>query len=264
MTDRLRVRHGDGSSAEIACIRENGGGDAGRPGVLWLPGLKSDMASGKATAVADWCRERQITMTRFDYSGHGRSGSDFEQFVVSDWIADAAAVLDQVAKGPHVVIGSSMGGWIGLHLALRDALTPVSERRIAALLLIAPAFDMTTRLMEPQLTADARSALARDGIFIRPSAYDAGGYPITQRLLDDGRNLAFAGRSLKLDLPVRIIHGQRDLDVPWQGSVELAEMITGIDVRLTLLKDGEHRLSRPGDLALLMATLTELTGIEKT
>lgn len=234
----------------------------GAAGAIWLSGLMSDMASGKASHLANWAETAGIAFTRFDFRGHGQSGGRFEEAAASDWLSDARLVLEQVTTGPQVLVGSSMGGWIALLLArAMIAAGGASAGRIAGIVLIAPAWDMTERLMWAEATPEQRRAIETVGVWQPPSAYGDTPYPITRRLIDDGRTLCLAGRPLDIGVPTRIIHGMRDTDVPWQGSVELSGMLSGDDVRLTLVKDGEHRLSRPQDLDLLTNTLAELVGV---
>ena len=228
----------------------------GKPVFVWFCGFRSEMGSLKAEEIAAFTREAGAGCLRFDYSGHGRSGGAFEDGTISAWLEEAAAVV-KAALRPGVTaifVGSSMGGWIALLLArrLQSEGLPLPE----AVVLIAPAWDMT-RLFLERLPEDARAALERDGVFYRPSAYGDAPYPITRKLLEDGGNHLLGDGPLPLDTPIRIIHGCLDPDIPWQRSLELMDLITGGDVRLTLIKDGEHRLSRPQDLALLLAMLRE-------
>jgi pimeloyl-ACP methyl ester carboxylesterase len=224
----------------------------GGPGVMFLGGFGSDMTGTKAMALEAAAIARGRAFLRFDYRGHGRSAGDFADSVLSDWFADALAAFDALTSGPQVLVGSSMGGWIALLLAR------ARPDRVRALIGIAAAPDFTTRIAEYDLTAAQREILLRDGVLYRPSQY-GDPMPITRRLIEDGaRNLvlnapiAFAG-------PVRLLHGQQDPDAPWRTSLAIAERIASSDVRVTLIKDGDHRLSRPQDLALLIATLDELS-----
>lgn len=224
-----------------------------RPGVMFLGGFKSDMTGGKALALEHWCRAQGHAFLRFDYQGHGQSGGRFAEGTIGCWRDDALAALDELTEGPQILVGSSMGGWLMLLVAL------ARPDRIAGLLGIACAADFTEDLIRDRLTADLRTVLARDGVFHQPSEYSDEATPITRRLLDEGRNhLLLRGDAIDLHCPVRLLHGMRDADVPWQTSVRVAEQLTGDDVRVVLIKDGEHRLSRESDLCLLTATLEEL------
>ena len=251
----LEIDDAVGGRRRIAFIHE-AGKDDGRPGLVWLPGFKSDMASTKAAALAAWARAQGLGCVRLDYSGHGRSGGRIEEGAIGRWVADVRAVIDQRDRKPLILVGSSMGGWIALLLA--RALAP--EKRIAGLVLIAPAWDMTERLIWAGLGEDIRREIMTKGVWMRPSAYGDGGYPITRRLIEEGRQHLLSGHPFDPRCPVRIIQGMRDADVAWEGSLELVRLISSEDVRLTLVKDGEHRLSREGDIALLLATIGELAG----
>jgi pimeloyl-ACP methyl ester carboxylesterase len=241
----------------IACLLTPGTA-ANTPGVVWLPGFRSDMVSTKANALAAWAIERGVSLTRFDYSGHGRSGGRFEDLTVGHWLEDAETVLATLTSGPQILVGSSMGGWIALLLA-RASIAEGSalHGRIAGLVLIAPAWDMTETLIRKSLPGEAQLALETAGVWYRPSRYGDGPYPITRRLLEEGRG-HLIGDGLEVKCPVRIMHGMEDPDVPWRHSLKLAAILGTKDVRLTLLKDGEHRLSREGDLALLRVLIEEL------
>lgn len=221
------------------------------PTVVWLGGFRSDMTGTKAEALAAWARRRARAFLRFDYSGHGASGGRFEDGSIGAWRADALAALDHKSEGPLVLVGSSMGGWIALLAAL------ARPERVKALVLIAPAPDFTERLMWPSLPAEAQSAIADTGVWLRPSAYGDGPYPITRTLIEDGRRWLLLDRPIPFHGPVRILHGQADPDVPWRLSLELAERLASPDVALSFIKDGDHRLSRPQDIARLLAAVED-------
>jgi pimeloyl-ACP methyl ester carboxylesterase len=209
------------------------------------------MTGTKAEALHLFCTSQGHAFTRFDYRGHGTSGGSFEDLAISDWLDDATRVLDQATEGKQVLVGSSMGGWIALLLALRR------PERVRALIGIAAAPDFPTALMEPEFTSDQRATLARDGRLLRPSLY-GDPYPITARLIEDGRRHALLGSPIPLACPIRLLQGMEDPDVPWRHALRLVEALAGGDVRLALVKDGDHRLSRPADLALLEETLAPL------
>jgi pimeloyl-ACP methyl ester carboxylesterase len=222
---------------------------AGRtPTVVFLPGFASDMEGEKAQALADVCAARGQAVLRFDYSGHGASGGRFEEGTIGRWRDDALDVIDALSDGPLVLVGSSMGGWLALLVAL------ARPARLAGLIGIAAAPDFTERLMWASMPFSARETLMCEGRIMVPSAYGAP-YPITRALIEDGRRHLLLDGPIALTAPVRLLHGQADPDVPWELSLRLAEQITGADVTVTLIKDGDHRLSRPADLALLRRTL---------
>lgn len=229
--------------------------DSGKgPLVVWLGGFKSDMAGTKAEALADWTRAHGQGFLRFDYAGHGQSEGDFIDFTISQARQDVMDVLAAVAPSDDLVlVGSSMGGWMSLLSAL------TLGERVKAMLLIAPAPDFTAKLMEPAFDADARRALAESGVWMRPSLYEEP-YPITQAFLDDGRTWSVLDAPVSFDGPVRILQGQQDPDVPWRHALLTAEKLTSSDVQIRLIKDGDHRLSRPQDIALLLHELEVLLG----
>ncbi len=224
------------------------------PTVVFLPGFASDMGGTKATALQTFCVANGQAMLRLDYSGVGASGGNFNDGTIGIWTADAASVIAHAAPtGPLILAGSSMGGWIALLLA--RLLAP----RIAAMLLIAPAPDFTTELIEPNLTPADRHALARDGAFSPPSEYGPP-VPITAKLIEDGRSHNVLNAPIPILCPVRILQGMADPDVPWRHSLKLTEALQSQDVQLIFIKDGDHRLSRDEDLHLLTRTLAALLG----
>jgi pimeloyl-ACP methyl ester carboxylesterase len=229
--------------------------DGGEPGIVWLGGFKSDMIGTKAAALGDWAAAKGAGYLRFDYSGHGESGGRIEDFTASDWLADTLAAFGELTRGPQIVIGSSMGGWLALLLAKALQAEPQDAGRLRALVLIAPAWDMTEELMWKGFPAEAREALARDGVVYLPSQYGEP-YSLTSALIEDGRNHLIGG-GMDAGCPVRILQGMRDPDVPWEHAVKLVDIVQGEDVRLTLIKDAEHRLSRNEDLAALFAMIEE-------
>jgi pimeloyl-ACP methyl ester carboxylesterase len=222
------------------------------PGVLWLGGFKSDMTGTKATALDFWATETGYPFVRFDYFGHGQSSGDFRAGTISRWKDDALAVLDQLCEGPQVLVGSSMGGWIALLVAL------ARPERVAGMVLIAPAIDMTEELMWSRFPADIKTTLERDGVWLRPSDYDPEPYVITKALIEDGRRHLLLGGRIAVGCPVRIIHGMRDPDVPWQLSLRLIDALASKDVVAAFIKDGDHRLSSPHDLARMSGIVGDL------
>ncbi|MGE0667767.1 MAG: alpha/beta fold hydrolase [Sphingomonadales bacterium] len=221
------------------------------PGVIFLPGFKSDMTGAKAMALRDWCLRRGQAFTRFDYSGHGQSSGKFENGTIGRWAADAIAILDRVTSGPQILVGSSMGGWMALLVA------KARPERVAALVGIAAAPDFTEDLMWASYPEEVRETLRRDGIYHEPSDYGEP-YAITMRLIEEGREHLVLRAPLPLPFPVRLIQGMKDQDVPWQTALRLAERIDGDDVEVTLVKNGDHRLSEPSDIARLEAVLEGL------
>lgn len=232
--------------------------DGSKPGVVWLQGLKSDMVSTKASALDQWAAGQGRALLRFDYSGHGSSQRPFEDCTMSDWLEETEAAFRRLTTGPQVVIGSSMGGWLALLLLRRLMATATAEAaRIKALLLIAPAWDMTEALMWQAFPDAIKQELRDTGLWLRPSQYgDA--YPIAMRLIEDGRRHLLGDEPWDPGRPVHIIHGEQDPDVPFAHSLELQRRLAGNRVRLTSVPDGEHRLSRPQDIALLLKTLDHL------
>jgi alpha-beta hydrolase superfamily lysophospholipase len=247
-TERIVVGSGH-EAREIAVIRRGGGS----PGLFWLGGYHSDMLGTKARAIDAFAAERGLAATRFDYSGHGRSGGSFTEGTITRWLEESRAAFDRCTEGPQVVIGSSMGGWLALLLA--DALRREGISRIAGLVLIAPAVDMTRALMWEQMKPAMRKNLMAEGQVARPSEYDGDGYVITRALIEDGDRHLFADRLIEAGCPVHILQGQRDPDVPWHHAAGLVERLASDDVVLTLVKDGDHRLSRPEDLERLNAAI---------
>lgn len=240
-------------SRRIAYIVASGAGDA-QPGLVWLSGFKSDMVSTKASRVAAWAREWSAPCLRFDYSGHGQSSGPIEDFTIGDWLADSLACFERFTRGPQILIGSSMGGWLAL-LVARALARRGEGGRLKAIVLIAPAWDMTEELMWKQFTPEAKAALERDGVYYRPSDYGEP-YALTRALIEEGRDHLIGG-GMDPGCPVRIVQGLRDPDVPWEHALKLADLLRSEDVRLTLIKDGEHRLSREEDLMVLKAAIKE-------
>jgi pimeloyl-ACP methyl ester carboxylesterase len=224
------------------------------PGVVWLGGFKSDMKGTKAQALAAWAAQAGRGFVRFDYSGHGESGGQFSDGTIGRWLEESVAVFDHHCRGPQILVGSSMGGWIALLLAqeLRRRAEKNPKATLAGMVLIAPAVDFTEELMWKKFPAKVKEVLERDGQWIRPSEYDAGGYVITRQLIEEGRNHLLLGSMIETGCPVRILQGVRDPDVPWNHAVELVSRLAQDDVVLTLVKDGDHRLSREEDIAQLL------------
>ena len=228
-------------------------------GLFWLGGLKSSMAGSKASALSQWARGKGHECVRFDYSGHGASSGVFEDGTVSKWLGEAEAVFNEISTGPQILIGSSLGGWIALLLLRRHlAHTGSADNRIRGLVLIAPAADMTERLMWNRFSEDIKSQINTSGVYQRPSAYDDGPYAITRHLIEDGRAHLIMDEGLDVPCPVRIVHGLEDPDVPWQHTLDLIEALEGDDVTATLIKGGDHRLSEDRDILRLIRTVEAL------
>ena len=249
LAERLTVG-GGADTREIAVLHRAGKA----PGLFWLGGFRSDMTGSKATALDGYAATRGLAATRFDYSGHGLSGGRFEDGTISRWLDEARAVFDRYATGPQIVVGSSMGGWIALRLAesLRDS------GRVAGLVLIAPAVDMTRALMWDTWSKTARKALMATGAYLRPSEYSDEPYPVTRALIEDGDKHLFGDRLIEVGCPVHILQGMEDKDVPWRHVQGLVHRLASDDVVLTLVKDGDHRLSRPEDIERLTAAIDGL------
>lgn len=221
------------------------------PACVFLPGYASDMRGAKAEAIAAWAAARGRASLRFDYSGCGASGGEFAEGTIGRWQEEAGAVME-MGGGPVILIGSSMGGWIALLLAL------ARPEMVAGLVLAAPAPDFTRWGLAETLTSDERACLSRVGRFERPNAYGDAPTTYTRALIEDGSARLLMGRALAYGGPVRILHGQADADVPWRMSVDLVERLQSADVQLALVKDGDHRLSRPQDIALLCSLIEQL------
>jgi pimeloyl-ACP methyl ester carboxylesterase len=236
-----------GDAIELAWSKLDGAG----PTVVFLPGFRSDMTGDKATALAAFCATRGQAMVRFDYSGHGASGGRFEDGTIGIWAQDTLMVLDQLTEGKVVLVGSSMGGWLALLTALRR------PERIAAIVGVAAAPDFTEKLMWDAMTFEERARIMRDGILHVPSRYGEP-TPVTRALIEEGRTHLLLDNPILLDCAVRLLHGQADPDVPWELALRNAERLTSRDVEITLIKDGDHRLSRPRDLTVLRRTVAAL------
>ena len=232
---------------------------AGRaPGLFWLGGFNSDMKGTKALALDAWAAEHGRASVRFDYSGHGESGGRFADGTIGRWLEDSLAVFEQFCSGPQVVIGSSMGGWLALLLA-REVAKRARSASLAGLVLIAPAPDFTEELMWKGFSPDIRREIETKGVWMRPSQYgDGTPYPITRNLIKEGRNHLLLGGSIEVGCPVRILQGAKDPDVPWQHAFALVHRLPADDVVLTMIQDGDHRLSRPQDIARIIAAVAEI------
>ncbi|MEM1106249.1 MAG: alpha/beta hydrolase [Pseudomonadota bacterium] len=218
---------------------------------LWAPGFNSDMQGTKVLEVEAWARGAGHGFTAFDYGGHGASDGVFEELTVEDWHADTLAVLEDICTGPTMLLGSSMGAWMAM-LAARER-----PERVAGMVLVAPAPDFTARLMWPSMPPEGRFAITQQGKWMQPSPY---GDPvaITRALIESGARLGVMGAPFEFEGPVRILQGMRDEEVPFSHAQALVQTITSSDLTFTLVKDGDHRLSRPHDIARLLATCEEI------
>ena len=224
-------------------------GDA--PGVIFCGGFMSDMTGTKAIALEDACRAAGRSYTRFDYRGHGQSDGAFESGTIGLWRDDALAILDQVAEGPQIIVGSSMGGWIMLLVA------KARPERAAGLVGIAPAPDFVLRMWE-DYSDEVKATLKTDGVYYAPSEYSEEPYAITLQLIEEGRQHLVLQAPFQVDCPVRILHGMADPDVPWRQSLEIVERLQGDDIVVTFSKNGDHRLSEPDDIDRLVHTVETL------
>ncbi|MEH2521720.1 pimeloyl-ACP methyl ester carboxylesterase [Bradyrhizobium sp. AZCC 1610] len=250
------IEVGEGSGGRRIAIRARAGSG---PGLLWLSGFNSDMRGTKALALDAWAAEHGRACIRFDYSGHGESGGAFIDGTIGRWLEESEAVFEQFCRGPQVVIGSSMGGWMALLLARAIAQREAKQATLAGLVLIAPAPDFTEQLMWNSFSDEIREEIRTNGVWMRPSEYDdCTPYPITRALIEEGRNHLLLGSAIDVGCPVRILQGAQDPDVPWQHAFALAHRLPAEDVVLTMIQDGDHRLSRPQDIARIIAAVAEI------
>ena len=229
--------------------------DGCEPGVIFFGGLRSDMEGTKARRVEEICRRDGRACLRFDYSGHGRSGGRFEDGTISDWLADAAHVIDEVSDGPQIFIGSSLGGWIALLLAIQK------PERAAAIIGISAAVDFTAHVRDTLFSDAQRKELVENDRVLVPDCHGGPPFVITRELIEDGdRHLLLPRKSIPIKCAMRLIHARNDRDVPWDVGLRLSETVESSDVHVTIIKDGEHQLARPSDLDVLQATLASVLG----
>lgn len=237
-----------GNGIEIAYHRSPGAA----PGIIFLGGFTSDMTGAKATTLERWCQDRKQAFIRFDYSGHGASSGRFVEGTIGRWVDEAIVVLDQLTEGPQILVGSSMGAWLMLLTAL------ARPERIVGLVGLACAADFTHYLLWDRLDDHLRQRLQHERVISLPSPYGEP-YIIALELIEEAQQHQLLHRpELPLTCPVRLIHGVNDASVPWQISLQVVERLRSTDVRLILVKDGEHTLSRDQDLLLLTRTLGDL------
>jgi pimeloyl-ACP methyl ester carboxylesterase len=255
-TELAFIEVGSDSGVRRIAVRARAGG---APGLFWLSGFNSDMQGTKALALDVWAATQGRGCVRFDYSGHGMSGGAFVDGTIGRWLEESTAVFDRFCDGPQVVIGSSMGGWMALLLAREIARRRgISRASLAALVLIAPAPDFTEELMWKGLSPEVKQEIETKGVWLRPSHYGEP-YPISRALIEEGRNHLLLGATIEVGCPVRILQGAQDPDVPWQHAFALAHRLPSDDVVLTMIQDGDHRLSRPQDIARIIAAVEEFT-----
>ncbi|WP_342708727.1 alpha/beta hydrolase [Bradyrhizobium sp. B124] len=268
------IEVGEGLGARRIAVRARPGGGpgsasgapgstSGAPGLFWLGGFKSDMTGTKAIALDAWAAQHGRSSVRFDYSGHGESGGDFADGTIGRWLEESVAVFSQFCRGPQVVIGSSMGGWMALllarEIARRGNAGGGGKAQLAGLVLIAPAPDFTEELMWKGFSPEIRAEIETKGVWLRPSDYgDGSPYPITRNLIEEGRNHLLLGSKIDVGCPVRILQGAQDPDVPWKHAFALVHRLPAEDVVLTMIQDGDHRLSRPQDIARIIAAVAEI------
>lgn len=231
------------------------------PGVMWLGGFKSDMLGTKAETLSAWGQDKGHAFIRHDYSGHGESSGRFVDGTISLWLKQSLEVLRRRTQGPQILVGSSMGAWIALRM-VQELHKAGEGGRLAGLLLLAPAPDFTADLMEPQLTDEQKRDLEEKGYFEEPSEYSPEPNVYTKALFEDGRANRVMTGLIDTHCPVHILQGMADPDVPYHHALRLVEHLPADDVTLSLIRDGDHRLSRPQDLAMIISALEGL--IERT
>ncbi len=251
----MTVGAGD-NQRKIAVRRREGAA----PGLIWLGGFSSDMKGTKAQALDDWAAEHGRTLVRFDYSGHGESSGNFSDGTIGRWLEETVAVFTTYCHGPQIVVGSSMGGWLAL-LLIRELVRCNALGRtapIAGLVLIAPAVDFTEELIWKRCPPSVRHDLETKGLWRKPSQYGEEPLMIRKTLIEEGRHHLLFGGLIEAGCPVRILQGVKDPDVPWQHAVDVVSRLAQDDVVLTLVKDGDHRLSRPEDIERMLRVIAEL------
>ncbi|WP_299359474.1 alpha/beta fold hydrolase [uncultured Paracoccus sp.] len=227
----------------------------GAPGIVFLHGFRSDRQGTKVLALESWCRDQRRGMLRFDLSGHGGSEGRLESFGIGDWLEDATEIIDALAPGRQVLVGSSLGGWLALLLAR------ARPDRVAGLVTIAAAPDFTTRMQAEFSDAD-HADLSGQGFVTRPTVYEEGDYVFSRRLFDQGAQHRVFGVPLDLPMPVRLLQGTADTDVPVDEALRLLDHASGPDIRLTLVKDADHRFSAPAQLELIRASIADILALD--
>ncbi|MDQ6703074.1 MAG: alpha/beta fold hydrolase [Pseudomonadota bacterium] len=246
---------GSGSSARrIACLRRAGKPGQSRPGIVWLGGFKSGMHGRKAEHLDRFAARAGRAYLRFDYSGHGLSDGRFDAGTIATWLEESLAAIRDFSTGPQILVGTSMGGWLAL-LAARALHESGEVERLKGLVLLAPAVDFTEALILQKMSLEERTELAEKGVWLRASTYSSEPYPVKRRLIEEGRNHLLFGGVIRTHCPVNILQGMQDEDVPWRHTMILLEHLAADPVSLTLVRDGDHRLSRVEDLARLRAAV---------
>lgn len=241
---------------DLAYVKTQGkGAGAALPSVMFLGGYRSDMAGAKALYLEEQCSARGQAYIRFDYSGHGVSGGDFKGGTIGSWMGDALQVIDELTEGPLILVGSSMGGWIALLCALR-------RERVKGVIGLAAAPDFT-REVAAQMTADHKAQMQQKGYFEEPNDYSPEPYIFTQKLIQDGEQYCLLDKPITLSIPVRLIQGMQDADVEWQKAHRIKNAIAGADTEVFLIGSGDHRLSRPEDLAVIGEQVVQLSQLVK-
>lgn len=229
-------------------------GEAGSVGVVFLCGFRSDMESTKATALWEFCEQRNIPFTCFDYFAHGKSEGEFIDYTINRGLEDTLEILDHIANGPQILVGSSMGGWIGMQAGLQR------KGQVLGFVGIAAAPDFTER-MPGKMNAQQQEDYARDGVAWAHSEYFGNDYPVTRKLIESARELLLMEHPIPLDIPVHLLQGHQDEDVPWTTANAIAERLLSEDVVISFIKDGDHRLNRPQDLQLLLDAVARMRGL---
>ena len=253
----MKTQHitaGNGGTAREIAVRNRAGAT---PGVVWLGGYRSDMIGTKAEALDQWAAGTGRQCLRHDYSGHGESGGDFADGTISRWLEESLAVFERFAAGPQILVGSSMGGWVALRMA-QELQKAGKANMLHAMVLIAPAPDFTHELMLPELTDNQKRQLEEKGYMEEPSEYSDEPNIFTRALFEDGEKNRVMTGLIETGCPVHILQGMQDPDVPWRHAMKLAEFLPTENVTMTLIKDGDHRLSREEDIALLLRTVEGL------
>ena len=256
-TQSVKITVGTGEAARPIAVRHNKGSK--ESGIVWLGGYRSDMAGTKAVALDNFATDNGYSCTRLDYSGHGESGGDFKLGTISRWLEESLAVFDKFTSGPQLLVGSSMGGWIALRM-LQELKKSGADTRIKALLLLAPAPDFTSDLHEPLLTESQKKDLDDKGYYEEETPYGPDPNVFTRQLFEDGRANRVMSGIIETGCPVHIIQGMEDPDVPYSHALRLIEHLPADDVVLTLVRDGDHRLSRSQDIDLILNAAGQLLG----
>ncbi|MCP4315755.1 MAG: alpha/beta hydrolase [Hyphomicrobiales bacterium] len=254
-----QIEVGMGADARMIAVCHRAATAKNGPGLIWLGGYRSDMDGTKAVELDRYAGENGLACTRFDYSGHGQSGGDFTKGTISRWLEESLAVFDRFTDGPIILVGSSMGGWIAIRM-LQELKKNGQADRICGLLLLAPAPDFTSELHEPLLTDAQKQDLETKGFYEEETPYGPDPNVFTRALFEDGRKNRVMTGMIETGCPVHILQGMADPDVPFAHALRLVEHLPADDVVLTLVRDGDHRLSRPQDIDLLLNSVGRMVG----